>query len=96
MASRPFDGDCYIGYDPRLPSERFDSFFNFDAGSVKDSVCDSLPVFSSQSYIALEMTCSNLSCFLRPCRRHQLVAVVVDSRNSQLRRTETVSTAMFW
>ncbi|GLT89442.1 hypothetical protein SLE2022_074220 [Rubroshorea leprosula] len=50
MASRPFDDDGYIGYDPRLPSQRFDSFSNFDSGSVKDSVTDSPPVFSSQSY----------------------------------------------
>ncbi|KAH7331505.1 hypothetical protein KP509_20G037000 [Ceratopteris richardii] len=25
-SSRPFDGDEYAGYDPRLPSQRFDSF----------------------------------------------------------------------
>ncbi|GKV35997.1 hypothetical protein SLEP1_g44184 [Rubroshorea leprosula] len=50
MASRPFDNDGYIGYDPRLSPQRFDSFSNFYAGSVKDSVCDSSPIFSSQSY----------------------------------------------
>ncbi|GKV06009.1 hypothetical protein SLEP1_g17947 [Rubroshorea leprosula] len=50
MASRPFDDDGYIGYDPRLQSQRFDSFSNFDADSVKESVPDSPPVFNSQSY----------------------------------------------
>lgn len=50
----PFDDDGYIGYDPRLPSQRFDSFSNFDAESVKDSAAgDSSPIFaSSQSYSA--------------------------------------------
>ncbi|GKV36514.1 hypothetical protein SLEP1_g44638 [Rubroshorea leprosula] len=37
MVSRPFDDDGYIGYDPRPPSQRFDSCSNFDVGSVKDS-----------------------------------------------------------
>ncbi|XP_062166789.1 clathrin light chain 2-like [Alnus glutinosa] len=51
-STRPFDDDGYIGYDPRLPSQRFDSFSNFDAESVKDSAAgDSSPIFaSSQSY----------------------------------------------
>lgn len=45
-SSRPFD-DGYSGYDPRLPSQRFDSFSNFsETEQVKDS--DS-PVFTSQS-----------------------------------------------
>lgn len=48
--TRPFDDDGYIGYDPRLPSQRFDSFGNFDADSVKDSAGDSSPIFTSQSY----------------------------------------------
>ncbi|GKV19741.1 hypothetical protein SLEP1_g29965 [Rubroshorea leprosula] len=50
MGSRPFDDDGFIGYEPCLPSQRFDSFSNFDVGSVKDSVYDSPPIFSSQSY----------------------------------------------
>ncbi|XP_015897178.3 clathrin light chain 2 [Ziziphus jujuba] len=50
-STRPFDDDGYIGYDPRLPSQRFDSFSNFDADSVKDSTAgESSPVFGSQSY----------------------------------------------
>ncbi|KAK9124473.1 hypothetical protein Sjap_014075 [Stephania japonica] len=37
-SNRPFDDDGYLGYDPRLPSQRFDSFTNFadDNDSVKD------------------------------------------------------------
>ncbi|XVF55109.1 hypothetical protein PTKIN_Ptkin06aG0009800 [Pterospermum kingtungense] len=50
MSSRPFDDDGYTGYDPRLASQRFESFSNFDADSVKDSVADSPPVFGSQSF----------------------------------------------
>ncbi|XVF76806.1 hypothetical protein PTKIN_Ptkin13bG0296500 [Pterospermum kingtungense] len=50
MSSRPFDDDGYIGYDPRLASQRFESYSNFDADSVKDSVADSPPMFNSQSY----------------------------------------------
>ncbi|CAK9173569.1 unnamed protein product [Ilex paraguariensis] len=47
--TRPFD-DGYLGYDPRLPSQRFDSFSNFaDSESVKDSVVDDSPIFTSQS-----------------------------------------------
>jgi len=51
-STRPFDDDGYMGYDPRLLSQRFDSFSNFDAESVKDSAAgDSSPIFaSSQSY----------------------------------------------
>ncbi|KAF5188299.1 Clathrin light chain [Thalictrum thalictroides] len=45
-SARPFDDDGYIGYDPRLPSQRFDSFTNFgDNESVKDSIDDSVPIF---------------------------------------------------
>lgn len=46
-STRPFDDDGYLGYDPRLPSARFDSFVatNFaDSESVKDSATDS-PLF---------------------------------------------------
>ncbi|XWS59945.1 hypothetical protein CRYUN_Cryun08bG0165700 [Craigia yunnanensis] len=50
MSSRPFDDDDYIGYDPRLASQRFESYSNFDADSVKDSVADSPPMFNSQSF----------------------------------------------
>ncbi|KAK1271411.1 Clathrin light chain 2 [Acorus gramineus] len=41
-ATRPFDDDGYLGYDPRLPSQRFDAFTSFagDADSVKDSADD--------------------------------------------------------
>ncbi|KAJ0087897.1 hypothetical protein Patl1_31667 [Pistacia atlantica] len=50
-STRPFDDDGFIGYDPRLSSQRFDaSFSNFDADSVKESAGDSSPIFTSQSY----------------------------------------------
>ncbi|KAK6933026.1 Clathrin light chain, partial [Dillenia turbinata] len=45
-STRPFDDDGYLGYDPRLPSQRFDSF---DADSVKESVVDDSPIFNSSS-----------------------------------------------
>ncbi|GMP23374.1 hypothetical protein CsSME_00001003 [Camellia sinensis var. sinensis] len=49
-STRPFDDDGYLGYDPRLPSQRFDSFSNFaDSESVKDSAIDDSPIFTSQS-----------------------------------------------
>lgn len=52
-STRPFDDDGYIGYDPRLPSQRFESSFsNFDTDSLKDSAGDSSPIFSSQAYSA--------------------------------------------
>ncbi|KAL6980686.1 hypothetical protein U1Q18_022323 [Sarracenia purpurea var. burkii] len=45
---RPFDDDGYLGYDPRLPSQRFDSFSNFaDSESVNDSAVDDSPIFTS-------------------------------------------------
>ena len=50
MSSRPFDDDGYIGYDPRLGSQRLESYSNFDADSVRDSVADSPPMFNNQSY----------------------------------------------
>lgn len=50
MSSRPFDDDGYIGYDPRLASQRFESYSNFETDSVKDSVADSPPMFNNQSY----------------------------------------------
>ncbi|KAK4582477.1 hypothetical protein RGQ29_025600 [Quercus rubra] len=52
--TRPFDDDGYTGYDPRLASQRFESFSNFDADSVKDSAGDSPspPIFASQSFAA--------------------------------------------
>ncbi|XP_077238719.1 clathrin light chain 2-like [Tasmannia lanceolata] len=44
--TRPFDDDGYIGYDPRLPSQRFETFSTFtDNDSNKDPVEDSSPVF---------------------------------------------------
>ncbi|XP_043725817.1 clathrin light chain 2-like [Telopea speciosissima] len=50
-STRPFDDDGYLGYDPRLTSQRFDSFSNFtDNESVKDSVGDSSPIFNNPSY----------------------------------------------
>ncbi|KAI3930048.1 hypothetical protein MKW92_014908 [Papaver armeniacum] len=51
-STRPFDDDNYLGYDPRLPSQRFDSFnasTNFtDNDSLKDGGDDntSLPIFN--------------------------------------------------
>ncbi|XP_009344669.2 clathrin light chain 2 [Pyrus x bretschneideri] len=42
VSTRPFDDDGYLGYDPRLPSQRFDSFV--DTESLKDSATDS-PIF---------------------------------------------------
>ncbi|XP_059666420.1 clathrin light chain 2-like [Cornus florida] len=49
-STRPFDDDGYLGYDPRLPSQRFDSFSNFaDSESVKDSLVDDSPVFHSSN-----------------------------------------------
>lgn len=51
-SNRPFDDDGYIGYDPRLQSNRFDSFSNFDANSVNDSAGDSSPMFGRESYTA--------------------------------------------
>ncbi|KAJ1396152.1 Clathrin light chain [Sesbania bispinosa] len=50
-SSQPFDDDSgFVGYDPRLQSQRFDSFSNFDADSVKDSAGDSSPIFGSGAY----------------------------------------------
>lgn len=46
-STRPFDDDGYIGYDPRLSSQRFDSFAAtnlVDSESLKDSATDS-PIF---------------------------------------------------
>ncbi|KAF8402672.1 hypothetical protein HHK36_010761 [Tetracentron sinense] len=54
-STRPFDDDGYLGYDPRLPSQRFESFSNFaDNESVKESVDDSSPIFNNPSYSASE------------------------------------------
>ncbi|GKU92454.1 hypothetical protein SLEP1_g6176 [Rubroshorea leprosula] len=53
--------------------------------------------YSAVNHTALEKKCSYHSYSLRPRRRcHQLVVAVVDSRNSQLRRTETISIIVFW
>ncbi|KAI3994034.1 hypothetical protein MKX01_012291 [Papaver californicum] len=51
-STHPFDDDNYLGYDPRLPSQRFDSFnasTNFtDNDSVKDGDNNtSLPIFNN-------------------------------------------------
>lgn len=49
-STRPFDDDGYLGYDPRLASQRFDSFSSFaENESVKEAGEDS-PVFNSSSY----------------------------------------------
>ncbi|KAK1561874.1 hypothetical protein Q3G72_002369 [Acer saccharum] len=49
------DGFIDVGCDPRISSQRFDSSFsNFDADSVKDSVGDSSPIYTSKSYGAEE------------------------------------------
>lgn len=57
-SNRPYDDEDdggFAGYDPRLQSQRFDSFSNFDADSVKDSAGDSSPIFGShQSYTAAD------------------------------------------
>ncbi|XP_043688262.1 clathrin light chain 2-like isoform X2 [Telopea speciosissima] len=40
-STRPFDDDGYIGYDPRLPSQRYESYSNFAAeeeGKVEDVI----------------------------------------------------------
>ncbi|RVW81326.1 Clathrin light chain 2 [Vitis vinifera] len=59
-STRPFDDDGYLGYDPRLPSQRFDSFHQLRRfESVKESVEDS-PIYNSASY-ALPTMCSLLS-----------------------------------
>ncbi|XP_058181876.1 clathrin light chain 2-like [Rhododendron vialii] len=45
--TRPFNDDGYQGYDPRLPSQRFDSFSNFaESESVVDSAVES-PIYVS-------------------------------------------------
>ncbi|KAI8031621.1 hypothetical protein LOK49_LG01G00913, partial [Camellia lanceoleosa] len=55
-STRPFDDDGYLGYDPRLPSQRFDSSSNFaDSESVKDSAIDDSPIFTSQSIPAADL-----------------------------------------
>lgn len=41
--TRPFDDDGYVGCDPRLASQRFDSFSNF--------VADSSPVYGSSEEV---------------------------------------------
>lgn len=50
-STRPFDDDGYLGYDPRLPSQRFDSFAAtqfVDSESLKDSATDS-PIFQGSA-----------------------------------------------
>ncbi|RRT56887.1 hypothetical protein B296_00011622 [Ensete ventricosum] len=37
-SSRPFDDDGYIGYDPRLPSQRFDAFPSFSPAAADGDV----------------------------------------------------------
>ncbi|KAH9329566.1 hypothetical protein KI387_001674 [Taxus chinensis] len=37
LTSRPFDSDGYLGYDPRLPSQRFDSSFADDHFAHSDN-----------------------------------------------------------
>ncbi|KAK1264589.1 Clathrin light chain 1 [Acorus gramineus] len=47
--ARPFDDDGYLGYDPRLPSQRFDAFTSFagDDDSVKEAAEDVVsPVYT--------------------------------------------------
>lgn len=34
--ARPFDDDGYLGYDPRLPSQRFESFSSFSPANDED------------------------------------------------------------
>lgn len=47
-APPPFD-DGTAGYDPRLSSQRFESFSNFEAESIADSAGDSSPIFGHRS-----------------------------------------------
>ncbi|XP_042478647.1 clathrin light chain 1-like [Macadamia integrifolia] len=45
-STRPFDDDGYLGYDPRLPSQRYESYSNFAAeeeGKVEDVIDDEPP-----------------------------------------------------
>ncbi|KAK1311972.1 Clathrin light chain 2 [Acorus calamus] len=47
--ARPFDDDGFLGYDPRLPSQRFDAFTSFagDDDSVKEAAEDVVsPVYT--------------------------------------------------
>lgn len=49
-STQPFD-DGYLGYDPRLSSQRFDSFSNFaESESVNGPAGDDSPIFTSNSY----------------------------------------------
>ncbi|KAM6582431.1 hypothetical protein CsatB_009433 [Cannabis sativa] len=52
-STRPFDDDGYLGYDPRLSSQRFESFSApqfVDSESIKDSTTDS-PIFHHSSTV---------------------------------------------
>ncbi|KDP24466.1 hypothetical protein JCGZ_25030 [Jatropha curcas] len=49
-STSPFDDDGYIGYEPRLNSQRFESYSKFDTDSVKDSAVESSPIFTSHAY----------------------------------------------
>ncbi|KAJ4977384.1 hypothetical protein NE237_002490 [Protea cynaroides] len=45
-SARPFDDDGYLGYDPRLPSQRYESYSNFAAeeeGKVEDVIDEPPP-----------------------------------------------------
>ncbi|GKV01495.1 hypothetical protein SLEP1_g14045 [Rubroshorea leprosula] len=95
IASRPFDDDGYIGYDPR---PRLINLTRSPTSTLAQSRTRSVTrrQYLAVNHTALELTCSYLSRFLRLRRCHQSVAVVVDSQNSQLRGAETISTVVFW
>ncbi|KAK1298444.1 Clathrin light chain 1 [Acorus calamus] len=61
-ATRPFDDDGYLGYDPRLPSQRFDAFTSFagDADDVKDSADDVASLSTPPPSTAAATTVSRL------------------------------------
>ncbi|XP_010935636.1 clathrin light chain 2 [Elaeis guineensis] len=42
-STRPFDDDGYIGYDPRLPSQRFDAYSSFVADDDSKDAADDSP-----------------------------------------------------
>ncbi|XP_038971068.1 clathrin light chain 2-like [Phoenix dactylifera] len=42
-SARPFDDDGYIGYDPRLPSQRFDAYSSFAADEDSKDAADDSP-----------------------------------------------------
>ncbi|KAM1141537.1 hypothetical protein FF1_041430 [Malus domestica] len=60
----PFDDDGYLGYDPRLSSQRFDPFI--DSESLKDSATDS-PIMIGTAQYFISMSSSSNVDFLLYC-----------------------------